>query len=156
MDETPSQPCIPAGPEGRHCIAALLYGARCCADGECALCRGAERSLRASGLSEIGISHRMVAWFSVIESCAVCGCPTPPPVMQLRPRTRFARRTAFGVMSAACIVCNRPLGPRGRVVCSAACWTEYRADTEGWEFMGLHSERGTMEFKLSRLSESPE
>ncbi|MCK6530884.1 hypothetical protein L6R50_26095 [Myxococcota bacterium] len=103
-------PCIPFDAEGRHCIAGLLLGVRCCPDGNCALCRRAGgRDPRSQGL----------------DRCPVCGFPPPPPLQAIPPLPRLDRSDRVVGGNHECRTCGRPLPPRRRTYCSFACWREF-------------------------------
>lgn len=132
------EPCVSAGTDGRHCLAAVLFGATCCPRGDCAVCEELQDRMRAAGFPEIEVAR---AWLRArvpqVSTCPVCGLPPPPQLERLAPLPRLPRlgRTHSG--SWECRVCGRALPQRRRHYCSHACWREFvrAAEMDGMEIV---------------------
>jgi hypothetical protein len=129
-------PCCDDG-AGR-CLEALLLGAACCADGNCALCREAEAALARCGFDELAIAERQLAtWFDTAAAvCPRCGCAAPD-ALDVMPRwPRFLRRVGRRLATSLCAICGDPVPVGRRRFCGEDCRIENRRRVEGVDVAG--------------------
>ena len=128
---TEGTPCVAADADGRHGLAAVLFGATCCPHGDCALCEDQQERMRRSGFSEQAVARAWVRSRIPREPlCPICGFPPPPPLEQVPPLPRLPRLNRTHSGSWDCRVCGRALPRRRRHYCSHACWREHLRATE--------------------------
>lgn len=126
-------PCVAGDSEAGTCAASLLFGAACCPDGTCALCRATIERMRQSGFSTDAIARSAARMRKgLLDRCPVCGFPPPPAITVLPPLARLDRSDRVLSGSPACRVCGQALRAPQRHYCSNECWLQRRRETEGW------------------------
>src|SRR5687768_5890416 len=102
-------PCVASDTEARHCVAALLFGARCCEDASCVACSALRRRMRSRGYDRATVTRSLRrARRGLAVVCPICGFAPPPCSDELLlPRLERAEREFSG--SWVCRVCGKPL-----------------------------------------------
>lgn len=129
-------PCCDDG-TGR-CLEALLLGAACCADGNCALCRAAQTALQRCGFNDLEVAqHQLATWFAAdAPVCPRCGCAAPAAIDAFPAWPRFVRRVGRRVAGSLCPICGDPVPPGRRRFCKEDCRIENRRRVEGVDVAG--------------------
>jgi hypothetical protein len=123
--EQRARPCV-ATADGEHCIAGLLLGVACCADGACALCEAHEEYMRRLGRAEIDVAREWVrSRVDRRDRCPVCGFPPPEPLAEIPPLPRLDRSDRVLVGAARCRYCDRKILGTRRRYCDRECWNAY-------------------------------
>ncbi len=94
--------------------------------------------MRRMGCPEIAVARSWLrSRLPLIDVCPVCGFPPPPPMQIIPPLPRLDRSDRVLSGSPSCKVCGCFIRPPKRFYCSAECWLEHRAQTEGWRAGGV-------------------